>query len=210
MAARTSGAPGLQAVDEAPLSFSLGPKAQPKDRRTRYTLSVIREAFFTLLREKGFDRLTVTDICKLADINRGTFYLHYEDKYSLLNTLIDEALDADPLLDGSPSAMCQRAPTNDDYRLLYDDPMVFPLVVSRVIERAAPAAIATIQRQTGLSEAEARILFIHNAHGNLAVNHALGWKHDQAFRNAQALLTRYTEGGFEAVRASRPTPAETP
>lgn len=47
------------------------------DRRRRYTLSVIREAFFALLAEVGFAKMTVADICRRADINRGTFYLHY-------------------------------------------------------------------------------------------------------------------------------------
>lgn len=170
------------------------------DRRTRHTTGVIRNVFFALLRVKGFDRLSVTDICREADISRGTFYLHYEDKYALVKALIDEALDADPLLDDSPAAMCQRAPVNDDYRLLYDDPTIFPLVVARVIERAAPVLIPDIMRRTGRTEEEARILFIHNAHGNLAVNQALGWKRGQAFRRAQNLLRTYSDGGFEAVR----------
>ena len=66
------------------------------DRRRRYTLSVIREAFFSLLAEVGFAKMTVADICRRADINRGTFYLHYEDKFALLDALIDEALAAPP------------------------------------------------------------------------------------------------------------------
>ena len=57
------------------------------DRRRRYTLSVIREAFFALLAEVGFAKMTVADICRRADINRGTFYLHYEDKFALLGYL---------------------------------------------------------------------------------------------------------------------------
>ena len=66
------------------------------DRRRRYTLSVIQEAFFALLAEVGFAKMTVADICRRADINRGTFYLHYEDKFALLDALIDEALAAAP------------------------------------------------------------------------------------------------------------------
>ena len=62
------------------------------NRRRRYTLSVIREAFFSLLAEVGFAKMTVADICRRADINRGTFYLHYEDKFALLDALIDEAV----------------------------------------------------------------------------------------------------------------------
>ena len=71
------------------------------DRRRRYTLSVIREAFFALLAEVGFAKMTVADICRCADINRGTFYLHYEDKFALLDALIDEALAAAPPLEGT-------------------------------------------------------------------------------------------------------------
>ena len=71
------------------------------DRRRRYTLSVIREAFFALLAEVGFAKMTVADICRRADINRGTFYLHFEDKFALLDALIDEALAAAPPLEGT-------------------------------------------------------------------------------------------------------------
>ena len=81
------------------------------DRRRRYTLSAIREAFFALLAEVGFAKITVADICRRADINRGTFYLHYEDKFVLLDALIDEALAAAPPLEGTeagPSASARR------------------------------------------------------------------------------------------------------
>ena len=68
-------------------------QAKREDRRTRYTKQVIREAFFQLLREKGFAKMSVADICRIAEINRGTFYLHYVDKFDLLDAMIDEALD---------------------------------------------------------------------------------------------------------------------
>lgn len=57
------------------------------DRRTKYTKSVIREALFDLLKEKPLAKVTVTDICKLADINRSTFYSYYEDVNSLMNQI---------------------------------------------------------------------------------------------------------------------------
>ena len=57
------------------------------DRRTKYTKSVIREALFDLLSEKPLSKVTVTDICKLADINRSTFYSYYEDVNSLMNSI---------------------------------------------------------------------------------------------------------------------------
>lgn len=56
------------------------------DRRTKYTKMVISEAFMQLIKSKPIQKITVADICALADISRPTFYLHYSDIY----TLIDE------------------------------------------------------------------------------------------------------------------------
>lgn len=54
------------------------------DRRIVRTKIAIREALVSLIEEKGFDALSVKDITLRADINRGTFYLHYRDKFDLL------------------------------------------------------------------------------------------------------------------------------
>lgn len=40
-----------------------------------------------LLESKPFDSITVGDITKTAKINRGTFYLHYQDKFDLLEQI---------------------------------------------------------------------------------------------------------------------------
>ena len=166
------------------------------DRRRRYTLSVIQEAFFALLAEVGFAKMTVADICRRAEINRGTFYLHCEDKYALLDALIDEALAAAPPLEGVESAtLCQRPPADDDYRLLYSDSDAYARVAQRVIERGAEQMVPWVMEKTGLSREDAFLLFVHNVQGNLAVNRLLGWRRGPEFAHAQELLNAYSEGG---------------
>ena len=64
-----------------------------EDRRVRKTKSAIKHAFIQLLKERGLENITVQDIADKADINRGTFYLHYEDKYLLLTDMEDECID---------------------------------------------------------------------------------------------------------------------
>lgn len=54
------------------------------DRRITRTRAAIREALVSLVEEKGFESLSVSDLTRRADINRGTFYLHYQDKFDLL------------------------------------------------------------------------------------------------------------------------------
>jgi len=55
------------------------------DRRIIRTKIAIREALISLIEEKGFDAILVSDIAERANINRGTFYLHYQDKFDLLD-----------------------------------------------------------------------------------------------------------------------------
>ncbi|MEM8806391.1 MAG: TetR/AcrR family transcriptional regulator [Cyanobacteria bacterium P01_G01_bin.38] len=56
----------------------------PKDPRIRRTQSLLKSALSQLLEEKQFRDVSITDICKQADIARVTFYQHYESKEALL------------------------------------------------------------------------------------------------------------------------------
>ncbi|WP_250881568.1 TetR/AcrR family transcriptional regulator [Levilactobacillus brevis] len=44
----------------------------------------LQRAFIKLVGEQGFERVTVRQLTTEAQINRGTFYLHYLDKFDLL------------------------------------------------------------------------------------------------------------------------------
>ena len=60
-------------------------KLDPRVKRTR---GLILQSFSSLLAQKNFDTITVQDITSLAEINRATFYAHFEDKYALLEFFI--------------------------------------------------------------------------------------------------------------------------
>ncbi|PJM72616.1 TetR family transcriptional regulator [Bifidobacterium primatium] len=61
-------------------------------RRNTRTEAAVKQAFITLTRKKGFDATTVSDIAREAQINRGTFYTHYTDKFDLLQQLMANAV----------------------------------------------------------------------------------------------------------------------
>ena len=63
---------------------------QIMDRRIKYTKKVIKETLITLLNEKEINKITVSEICKIADINRATFYRYYLDVYDLLDKIKEE------------------------------------------------------------------------------------------------------------------------
>jgi AcrR family transcriptional regulator len=54
------------------------------NRRVRYTKMVLRQSLLDLMETQPINKITVTDICTKADINRGTFYAYYSDPYDLL------------------------------------------------------------------------------------------------------------------------------
>lgn len=53
------------------------------NRKRAYSQNLIQRAFLDLSRTKSIDKITVTDVCRVADINRSTFYSNYEDIYAL-------------------------------------------------------------------------------------------------------------------------------
>jgi AcrR family transcriptional regulator len=64
------------------LPTELDQKLDPRVKRTRLLLE---QAFMDILKEKGFQTITVQDITERAGVNRATFYAHFQDKYALLD-----------------------------------------------------------------------------------------------------------------------------
>ncbi|MFS9157871.1 TetR/AcrR family transcriptional regulator [Streptococcus gordonii] len=56
-------------------------------KRKTSTKEDIKEALIQLLSEEKFENISISKLCKRAGINRGTFYLHYEDKYQMIDSL---------------------------------------------------------------------------------------------------------------------------
>jgi AcrR family transcriptional regulator len=64
--------------------------AKPVDRRVRKTKRQLRLALMQLMSEKNVKDISVRELAAIADINRGTFYIHYKDVYDLLSQLEEE------------------------------------------------------------------------------------------------------------------------
>ena len=84
-----------------------------ENRNSRRSIRLLKEAFLRLLAEKPFDQITVSDVTREADLNRGTFYAHYDNIVGLLRAtmeditervslLMDQSLRADFLDDPMP------------------------------------------------------------------------------------------------------------
>lgn len=63
-----------------------------KDRRVQHTKKFLKEALIKLLKEKTLTKITISELCKEADINRNTFYCHYTLPEDVLSEIEDEIL----------------------------------------------------------------------------------------------------------------------
>ena len=60
------------------------------DRRVRRTRALLLKGLIGLMKEKDIKDISVKELSDLADINRGTFYLHYNDIFDMVEKLEDE------------------------------------------------------------------------------------------------------------------------
>jgi len=60
------------------------------DRRVLRTRRTLRDALIELIAQRGWDAISVSDVCERADVGRSTFYTHFADKEELLLSGFDD------------------------------------------------------------------------------------------------------------------------
>ena len=62
------------------------------DLRVRKTKQNIHKSLLFILKSKPLSHIKITELCKEASINRGTFYFHYEDVGAVFEEIFQEAM----------------------------------------------------------------------------------------------------------------------
>lgn len=62
------------------------------DRRVVRSKSALKQALLTLMEKKPFSQITITEMVEYANYNRGTFYMHYDNKEALLGDIVGELM----------------------------------------------------------------------------------------------------------------------
>lgn len=74
-----------------------------ENRRVRMTKKLIKEAYLEILEKSPSQKISVTDVCFVAEVNRSTFYMYYEDINFLRKAIEDEVMDQIPILSNIPN-----------------------------------------------------------------------------------------------------------
>lgn len=68
-------------------------KKPAPDRRVQRTQKALREALLQLLKTYPLQKIAVTKLCELSDLNRTTFYTYYSDPTDLFNSIVDDVIE---------------------------------------------------------------------------------------------------------------------
>lgn len=125
-------------------------RAKARNRNAERSIRLLEMAFVQLLSEKPYEKITVTDVTSAADLNRGTFYAHFEGMDDLRDTvfqgladrlsqLIDKAIDASFVDDPLPALKVIGSYYNDNRELLQR------LMASKTLEPFLQSLQATLR-----------------------------------------------------------------
>lgn len=131
------------------LAFSEG-----SDRRARRTKKALMDALLELLREKSLTAITVTELAKRADVNRATFYTHYQDVYDMYDHLIEALCSiCRSIVDAHGSELAAGSYLGlieDIYQFVDDNELVFNMALS---DNSLFSAIIPVVREACMKNA---------------------------------------------------------
>lgn len=185
-----------------------GKEDKKEDRRVRYTKQVIKESFLELLKKNIFTKITVTDLCRLAEINRGTFYLHYYDMNDVLDDVLNDMMtNTSSVMDhvfseGCPDAgcsypFCDQIHNHDRFRpLLLDD-----TISARIIDKMADHKehyVTWLMSRSLLTFEEAEAVFYFQMNGCLNINKLMIRNHCTDWKKIQRTIDSFIRAGLES------------
>lgn len=125
------------------------------NRRTQMTRRLLKDALIELLQFKRLEKISVREVCTRADVNRSTFYDHYEDIYDLMRDMERDFIAQIPT---------QRSSEGIEAQLLS---------FVRYVQQNAQC-YAAIRRLNGLLEEEVARILLENYRDRMAATPARG------------------------------------
>lgn len=154
-----------------------------ENQRVALTKRLLREALFRLLKTETLNKITITKLCREADVNRATFYHHYT---SPRDVLLEAATDmADDLKQLSPSGATQ------------EDAELYMTQICTYLQEHAPIAKVFFQCETDgdLADALSEISqYVWTTDSSLAQHTQL----DEA--SVRLLSTFFISGAYQLIR----------
>ena len=183
-------------------------KTTRNNQRTRQTRGAIRQAVLAMLEHTPFLKITVTEVCSRARINRGTFYLHYYDLEDVLDDILEEMFQntagifsylfhPEETEDHRACALCASVHGDARYRLLFLDGHISGQILKKVSALYKEDYLTYLMSHSLLTFQEAEAIFCFQMNGCLAVNRMMLENHCPDWRQIQRVLDGFIRAGME-------------
>lgn len=183
------------------------------DRRVRYTKKVIKESLFDLLQTTPFEQITVKALCQKAEINRATFYKHYETLSALMEEieyeeckhlfdLLDEVLIDDDHLYHSTSIMLQYLKEHPAMREVFLCRNTVGNGLSRLTWEHLNKTLGYMTSSSNMTEQQAYLVLSFVVFGMRDILHKwfeAGMNNEEEFAST---LSRFIRGGMDSFLQS--------
>ncbi len=187
-------------------------KSEKTDRRIKYTKTMLRQGLLSLLQERPINKITVTDICEKADINRSTFYTHYKDPYDLLKQIenelslkIQKAIDRPLNFEKKPELLleiCEAIKENGDLCKILFSEHADKEFLENIIDVARKKGIdewSGIAEEEGIEEFD--LLYVFTASGSVGVLQSwVRGSFQQSPREIAEFIDKISTYGLKAFR----------
>ena len=178
------------------------------DPRTVQTKANIKQILLELMKQMPFEKITVSQLCKEAGINRGTFYLHYCDLYAVLDELMEEALRDEPTAEPyhcsltaehyqCPYGICDKIHTHPEYGVIFFDDSLTGTVIEKIAEQSKDKYIASLTQQLSLTAEQAETIFYFQLNGCLAVNKKIYRNGGRDWEASRDLIGGFIQSGLK-------------
>ena len=191
-------------------------KKRKTDRRTLYTLGLIKDALLKLVDEESYSKVNIARICREAGITRSTFHVHYSSVTDVLNDVLNDALlltatNPVPVFAGNGKSLdyltsneslvpaCQRIGDAGKYQKLLMDPDLSEYIIGRIVVNERDTVLPAVIEKTHLPREDAETLFRYVIHGSFEVHRAHNFVKDEKWPHDVQMLNEFAEAGYERL-----------
>ncbi len=149
----------------------------------------------------------------MAEINRGTFYLHYKNTTAVLDELLDEFFsdtdyiyrycnlicNAGESVCGTP--LCMKVFHNKNYRIIFTNTSISEYILKKLINKYKDIALKhMLEKYPLISPEQAEALFIFHLYGCFAVNLRMHWNDcGTDWQPIKTVIDTFIQNGFNSL-----------
>ena len=192
-------------------------KSYESSKKTRVS---IQRLFLKLAETVPFYKVSVSEICKKMGITRTAFYYHFDDLYAVLDSILDEVIEASGMadvflawaerMDVSLDTACKvaidcigRYAFVNQYQALLTNAMLSGYAIDYIISREKDVVVSAMMRENPMGRAQAEQQFRFSFAGMFFLGRNQCWDH---FSTTVYYRTDANQSGYDSSPSGTLTP----